>query len=76
MKIEIGGHTDNVGDDNANLILSKQRADAVRDYLVENGISADLLETKGYGESKPIASNKTEEGRRKNRRVEIKFIKL
>lgn len=76
LKIEIGGHTDNVGDDNANLILSKQRADAVRDYLVENGISADLLETKGYGESKPIASNKTEEGRRKNRRVEIKFIKL
>ncbi len=75
LKVEISGHTDDVGTDADNQILSERRAEAVRNYLVENGIAAELLTTKGYGESRPVATNKTEAGRRKNRRVEIKFMK-
>lgn len=75
LKVEISGHTDNVGSDAANQILSENRAEAVRQYLIENGIPNELLTTRGYGESKPVATNNTEAGRRKNRRVEIKFIK-
>ncbi|MCR5050950.1 MAG: OmpA family protein [Paludibacteraceae bacterium] len=75
LKVEISGHTDNVGTDADNQVLSENRAEAVRSYLVENGISNDLLTTKGYGESRPVATNNTEYGRHKNRRVEIKFIK-
>ena len=74
LKIEIGGHTDNIGDDNTNMILSKNRAKAVMDYLVEKGISKDRLSYKGYGETKPIASNDTAEGRAQNRRTEVKVI--
>lgn len=75
LKVEISGHTDDVGTDADNQILSERRAEAVRNYLVENGIAAELLTTKGYGESRPVATNKTAFGRRKNRRVEIKFVK-
>ena len=75
LKVEISGHTDNVGTDEDNQILSENRAESVRKYLVENGIPEELLTTKGYGESRPIESNNTEYGRHKNRRVEIKFIK-
>lgn len=75
QRIEIGGHTDNVGSDAFNKNLSEQRAKAVRDYLVENGIPAKQLVIRGYGKSKPIADNNTEEGRQRNRRVEFKFIK-
>lgn len=73
--VEISGHTDNVGDDKSNMLLSDARAAAVKEYLVAQGIPEATLLTVGYGETRPVASNKTEEGRRKNRRVEIKFTK-
>ena len=74
-KVEIGGHTDDVGSDAANQKLSELRAEAVKEWLVEHGIEAKRLSAKGYGESKPVTSNATEEGRRRNRRVEIRFTK-
>ena len=73
-KIEIGGHTDNVGSDEANLLLSDQRAASVVSYLVKKGITADRLAAKGYGETLPIATNDTDAGRAKNRRTEFKVI--
>jgi outer membrane protein OmpA-like peptidoglycan-associated protein len=72
--IEIGGHTDNVGGLN-NLTLSQERANAVRNYLIEKGIEANRVMAKGYGYARPIDKNTTEEGRRKNRRVEVKIIR-
>ncbi len=74
MKIEIGGHTDNQGNAAANQTLSANRALAVRDYLVQNGVSSARLTYKGYGQTKPIASNDTEEGRQQNRRTEFRVI--
>lgn len=74
IKIEIGGHTDNVGADAENLKLSEARALAVKNYLIANGISADRLSSKGYGETMPIADNSTEAGRANNRRTEFKVI--
>jgi outer membrane protein OmpA-like peptidoglycan-associated protein len=71
VKVQVGGHTDSTGSDAYNQKLSEQRAHAVRDYLVSKGASADNLLWKGYGESKPIADNKTADGRAKNRRVEL-----
>jgi len=70
-KIEIAGHTDSKGSDEYNLKLSERRAKAVVNYLTEKGISAKRLTSKGYGETKPIATNETEEGRQLNRRVEF-----
>jgi len=75
MKMEIQGHTDSKGTAAYNLKLSDRRAASVKAYLVKNGIAADRLTTKGYGLSKPVASNDTEEGRAKNRRVEFAPIK-
>jgi len=72
--IEIGGHTDDVGDENYNKKLSNDRAKSVIDYLVEKGISSDRLKYKGYGESEPIATNLEEWGRAKNRRTEFKIV--
>jgi outer membrane protein OmpA-like peptidoglycan-associated protein len=72
--VEIIGHTDDVGDDEYNLELSKQRAEAVRDYLVETGADASKIVALGAGEKQPIASNTTEEGRAKNRRVEVRVL--
>lgn len=72
-KIEIGGHTDYTGSDAYNQTLSQKRASAVRAYLISQGISAERLTAKGYGEAKPIASNETEEGKAENRRVEFKI---
>lgn len=69
-RIEISGHTDNVGNKKDNQRLSQQRADAVRDYLVSKGIDASRIRTVGYGDEKPIASNDTPEGRQQNRRIE------
>jgi outer membrane protein OmpA-like peptidoglycan-associated protein/tetratricopeptide (TPR) repeat protein len=69
MKIEISGHTDNVGSDADNLSLSEKRAKAVRDYLIQNGISAERLTYKGYGKTQPVDSNDTETGRAANRRT-------
>jgi outer membrane protein OmpA-like peptidoglycan-associated protein len=74
MKIEISGHTDNVGEDKYNQTLSENRAKAVCDYLISHGITKDRLSYKGYGESKPIDINETEQGRANNRRTEFKVI--
>ena len=74
LRIELGGHTDNVGQDDANQRLSEQRAKAVYEYLVKKGIAADRLTYKGYGETQPVATNDTEEGRGENRRTEIKVL--
>ena len=74
-KIQIEGHTDDIGDDSYNLELSKKRANAVMTYLVENfGIDPKRLTAVGYGETRPIASNLTTEGRQKNRRVDIVLL--
>ena len=70
-KFEIGGHTDNVGNETDNLKLSQQRADAVRDYLLKKGIPPARITAKGYGASKPVADNDTVEGRQQNRRTEV-----
>jgi len=74
LKIEIGGHTDNEGSDTHNLTLSLNRAKAVYDYLIANGISASKLSFKGYGETMPIESNDSQGGRANNRRTEFKVI--
>ncbi|MES2892424.1 MAG: OmpA family protein [Bacteroidota bacterium] len=73
-KIEIGGHTDNVGKAEANMILSKDRANTVMAYLVSQGITPDRLTAKGYGFTEPITDNDTDEGRQTNRRTEVKII--
>jgi len=75
LKIQINGHTDNVGSDADNLKLSNDRAKAVYDYLTQNGIDANRLKYKGFGETKPAAGNDTEEGRKQNRRTEYELIK-
>jgi outer membrane protein OmpA-like peptidoglycan-associated protein len=75
MTIELGGHTDNVGDETTNMKLSQNRVNAVKEYLVATGIDASRLVAKGYGKSRPRADNKTEEGRQTNRRVEFIFLK-
>lgn len=72
IHIEIHGHTDSIGSEQANLILSKNRVNAVRQYLIKSGISPTRLTVKYYGESLPIAPNSTEQGRARNRRVEVK----
>lgn len=72
--LRIEGHTDNVGTDEHNLILSQKRTTAVKKYLIQKGVKASLLEDFGYGELRPIADNDTPEGRQKNRRVEMKII--
>lgn len=74
LKIEISGHTDNVGSDAYNKKLSEGRAKAVVDYLIKKGIASDRLTFVGYGESQPIESNDTEEGRQMNRRTEFKVL--
>ncbi len=75
VKIRISGHTDNAGDPGLNKALSLQRAGSIRRFLIEQGVPADNLRTSGWGGTKPIASNSTEEGRIKNRRVEIQVEK-
>ena len=76
MTVEIAGHADSTGPDDYNLLLSGWRAKAVSKYLNEKGIQADRITTVSFGETKPIESNETKEGRKKNRRVEFKIIKL
>jgi len=71
LAIEVAGHTDNVGTPEANQRLSQERAEAVRTALVARGIPGDRLTAKGYGQTAPVADNRTEEGRTKNRRVEL-----
>ena len=74
QKIELGGHTDNVGSAASNLKLSLDRANTVRAYLLTKGIDPDRVTTHGYGMTVPIADNKTEEGRATNRRTEVKIL--
>lgn len=74
MRVEIGGHTDNIGSEQSNKALALKRADTVKNYLVARGITAGRLNTIGYGESMPIADNKTSEGRAMNRRIEFKVL--
>jgi len=74
-KVKISGHTDYVGSDAYNMALSKQRAESAASYLISKGISPQQLELQWYGESVPVADNSTPEGRKLNRRVEIKMLK-
>lgn len=74
IKIEISGHTDNIGSESYNLELSENRAKAVFDYLVQSGIASDRLEYRGYGYSKPLAENDSEAHRAQNRRTEVKVL--
>jgi outer membrane protein OmpA-like peptidoglycan-associated protein len=71
LHLEVEGHTDSVGGDDYNQKLSEQRAGAVRDYLVQQGISADSIVSRGLGKTQPVATNDTPEGRQQNRRVEL-----
>ncbi len=71
LHVAIEGHTDSVGGDDYNQELSEHRAQSVRDYFVQQGISANAIEARGFGKSEPIASNDTPEGRQQNRRVEL-----
>jgi outer membrane protein OmpA-like peptidoglycan-associated protein len=74
LKVEIQGHTDNSGQSSKNLELSKMRAKSVKNYLVPKGIKRNRLQAVGFGESKPVATNKTKEGRKLNRRTTIKIV--
>jgi len=71
MHVVVDGYTDSIGSDAYNLKLSERRAEAVRDLMVQKGISASRITTHGYGKARPVASNNTAEGRAENRRVEI-----
>ncbi len=73
-KVEVAGHTDNKGKDDFNLELSQQRAESVRRWLIEHDVAGDRLQAKGYGETEPIASNRTSKGRAQNRRVEFVIV--
>ena len=74
-KFNIAGHTDSTGNVASNMTLSNERAAAVKNYLVSNGVAADRLTSNGYGDTQPIGDNNTEEGRASNRRVEVKYVK-
>jgi len=71
LHVQVEGHTDSVGTDEYNQTLSEKRAGAVRDYFVQQGVSADSIQSRGFGKTVPIASNETAEGRQQNRRVEL-----
>jgi outer membrane protein OmpA-like peptidoglycan-associated protein len=71
LKLDVEGHTDSVGGDDYNMKLSEQRAGAVRDYLVSEGLSQDGITAKGFGKTLPVADNSTAAGRQRNRRVEL-----
>jgi outer membrane protein OmpA-like peptidoglycan-associated protein len=73
-KIELQGHTDNVGKPAKNMVLSQQRAQTVMAYVISKGIDPSRLKAKGYGMTKPVATNKTPAGRALNRRTEVKIL--
>lgn len=73
LQIEVAGHTDAKGSDAYNLALSKRRAASVKNYLISRGIAAGQLDSRGYGEKQPVATNETDEGRAQNRRVELRI---
>lgn len=74
LKIEIAGHTDNVGDPASNQKLSEARATEVKNYLVKKGVAADRVLSKGYGDTQPVESNDTPAGKQKNRRTEVRIV--
>jgi len=74
LNVSVEGHTDSMGSDEYNEKLSQRRAGAVRDYLADHGVSASRMTVQGFGESKPVASNDTDEGRAQNRRVELRVL--
>ena len=74
-KFALEGHTDSDGKDDANLVLSQNRAVAVKSFLIDNGIASDRLTSEGFGEAKPAATNATKAGKAQNRRVEVKLVK-
>ena len=74
LKVSLKGHTDAQGDGNYNVMLSKNRVSAVKDFLLANGISSDRIIIEAFGETNPIADNSSKEGRKLNRRVEVRFI--
>lgn len=74
VRIEVSGHTDDVGDAKKNVELSQKRADAVKEYFVSQGVDAARITTRGAGPDQPIADNKTAEGKQKNRRIEFKLL--
>jgi outer membrane protein OmpA-like peptidoglycan-associated protein len=74
VRIEISGHTDNVGKAESNKDLSRRRAEACKKYLVDKGIAANRIETIGVGSDQPIAPNDTPDGRQRNRRIEAKEL--
>ena len=73
LKIEISGHTDNTGSATVNETLSQQRAEAVVTFLTSKGIASSRMRAKGYGASKPVATNNTDDGRQQNRRTEFEI---
>ena len=73
--VEVGGHTDNAGTDESNNVLSDNRAKAVRAALIQFGIKPEALTEKGYGETKPKATNDNEDGKFQNRRIEYTAVK-
>jgi len=74
INVEVAAHTDSSGSDTYNLALSERRAASVKNYLVAHGIDASRLSSRGYGETQPVASNTSKEGRAKNRRVELRVM--
>ncbi len=75
VEIELNGHTDNRGDAKKNIILSQQRVERIKSYLVSKGISSKRIKGKGFGGTRPIATNDSEEARKLNRRVEFVILK-
>ena len=73
-RLKINGHTDNSGEDKTNQALSERRAKTCYDYLVSKGIAANRVTSAGFGETKPVADNKTSAGRKQNRRVEFELF--
>jgi outer membrane protein OmpA-like peptidoglycan-associated protein len=71
LKVQVEGHTDSVGSDDFNQRLSEQRAESVREYLVDEMVPAGAVSARGFGKTKPVATNETPEGRQQNRRVEL-----
>jgi outer membrane protein OmpA-like peptidoglycan-associated protein len=76
IKIELSGHTDNTGNKDALMKLSEERVQAVKAYLEEKGIKKGRISGRGYGPTKPIAPNDTNENKQRNRRVEVKITKI
>ncbi len=76
LRVKITGHTDNIGHEKFNQRLSVKRAEAIRDFLIKNGIDAQRLSVEGKGLTEPVDSNENEEGRAKNRRVEIAVFRV